>query len=956
MGRGECTVDIRSSIREILKNAAASVADHPIGIERRVAVERSRGRYELPAASAAVLSISLLSQGVAVAQENPQTESGGEAVEVVVTGSRIATSSFTTPTPVTVISAEDLEMSGKYHAHQIQEDIPALIPNQANQMVSSPPGGSTMNLRGLGSSRTLLLMDGRRLAPTSPEGTVDVNIVPMSLINRIETVTGGASAAYGSDAVAGVVNLILDTEFEGLEAYGQFGMTEYGDSKERMGSLTYGTSFGDGRGNVVLSGSVYRIDAVSDQSSRPWGRHEWAQYANPLYVPGSNNGEPRILVVPNTRHSRMTAGGVISEGPLAGIQFGPGGTPMPFNYGTYVGTVFMVGGDGSTFSPTGNLSPTLGRDSAFGHVKFDLSERTTLWAEALFTRSTQNTDVTPNYDSGSLTIQRDNAFLPESIRQQMFDLGITSFRMGRASYELGFNIADSEYTIQRYAVGLKGRIGTGWRWDLYYQYSDNEYDYRIFNNRREDRWRQAIDAVVDPVTNQIVCRSTLTSPGNGCVPANIFGPNAISDEAVAYLNGTTQLLQTQTQHDVAFNIDGALFRNWAGDVSVAIGGEYRRDETEGTSDPISLARQWRVLNPQPLHGEQSVKEFYVETLIPLLAEKRFAELAEINLAGRVTDYTLSGSVNTWKAGLNYTINDSLRLRATRSRDIRAPNINELFQSRGANPNPVIDPLTNQNVATIVSTGGNPDLIPEEADTLTFGVVYSPGWLPGLQTSVDVYDIEVQGAISVIGAQQVVDGCYLRGQTNLCAGVKRDPVTNAITEVAAVRFNADVLEASGVDIEVAYHTALSGRLNGNLSLRLLGTYVDELATTQNGVKTDNAGEVQGGVPHWRVNLNALYRNGPLKLNALFRWVQAGVRDNDYVEGIDINDNHIGSHFYVNVGADYSLRDNLSVFLKVENLFDKDPPVTTNGVISPQTATSPFYDVLGRRYALGARMSF
>ncbi|WP_148276621.1 TonB-dependent receptor domain-containing protein [Sphingobium sp. SYK-6] len=895
-------------------------------------------------------------EGIEVAEASDNGAASNQ--DLVITGSRIT--GFSSPTPVTAVSSEQLALTGKYSVQQLQEDIPALIPNQATQMVSSPPGGSTFNLRGLGAQRTLLLVDGRRMAPTSPEGTTDVNILPVSLIQRVEIVTGGASAAYGSDAVAGAVNLFLKKDFQGVEAYGQLGLTSRGDSFERVSSLTWGDDFDGGRGHFVLAGSVFYSDGVNDQSSRKWGQHEWAQFANPLYVAGSNNGQPRLILTPNTRHSQMSYGGVIVAGPLRGTQFGPGGTPIPFNYGQYVGAVFMVGGDGSTFSPTGNLTPDIDRRSLYGRADYDLTDTVKLWVEGLYSRSHQRTDITPNYDSGSLTIQRDNAFLPASIRQAMIDNNITSFRFGRATLEQGFNIADSIYDVKRYAAGVEGSIGSNWRWSAYYQYADNKYNYRIFNNRIQSRWLAAIDAVLDPATGTIKCRSTLTNPNNGCVPANVFGPNSISQSAVDYITGTMQLLQTQTQHDAAFNIEGTLLKNWAGDVHLAFGGEYRRDATEGTVDATSAARDWRVLNPQPLSGAQSVREGYVETLVPLLADLPFARSLDLNAALRYTDYTISGGVTTWKIGLNYVLNDAVRVRATRSRDIRAPNINELFQSQGSNPGQIIDPLTNQNISTNWSSGGNPDLVPEKADSWTAGVVLSPGFLPGLQLSIDYYDISISGAISLLAAQQVVDGCYILKQTNLCSGVTRDPVSNAITSVAAVRFNADEVKTQGLDIEVAYRTGLtniSENWNGNISFRLLGTYVGKLATTSSGVTIDRAGQVQGGgAPHWRVNLNTIYRDGPLTLNTQLRWVQGGKRDATFVEGIDINDNRVGGRFYVNTSADYDLNDVFAVFLKVDNLFDNDPPVTTNGVAAPQTATSPYYDVLGRRYAAGVRARF
>ena len=875
---------------------------------------------------------------------------------IVVTGSRISALGFVSPTPTTAFSEEQLEMTGAQTTQHLQQEIPALIPNQATQMVSAPPGSSNMNLRGLGASRTLLLVDGRRVAPTSPEGTVDVNIIPTSLLERIEIVTGGASAAYGSDAVSGVVNLFLNTEYEGIKGAYTFGVSQYGDFKEHSASLTAGTSFADGRGHIVAAGSLFSNDGVLNQADRPWGRDAWAQIANPLYVAGSNNGQPRILITPNVRLSRVTDGGLIVSGPLQGIQFGPGGTLKDFEYGDYVGSQFMAGGGGIEYSSSSNLAPVLSRQSGFAHATYDLTDNVELWGEGLYARARQFYDVTTNFDVGTLTIRRDNAFMPTALAALMDANGLSSVMIGRSHEEMGWNEALSVYQVRRGAVGLKGLIGNNWNWETYYQYSRNTYDYKILNNRNNTLFALSIDAVEDPVTGNPVCRSTLTDPGNGCVPSNLFGPGAMSDAAVAYTTGTTQLVQTQTQHDLALNVSGTLFENWAGDVAVALGGEYRKDSLVGTTDATSLLRQWRVLNPQPTEGALDVKEGYVEVVFPLLANLPFAQLLELNAAGRLTDYSLSGQVETWKVGVNYEVNPSIRLRATRSRDIRAPNLNELFQSRGANVGSFRDPRTNTNISIVWSSGGNPDLQPEIANTFTGGVVLTPSFIPRLQISVDYYKIEVENVITTLGGQEVLDGCYLRGRTDLCDYIYFNPTTNAIASVDALRFNANRLETSGLDIEVAYRLGLdeiADDLDGNLSFRMLVNYLPHLITTASGVPTDSAGE---SIPHWRGTLNTTYTNAPWRATATVRWIQGGVRDNDFIEGVDINDNTYPGRTYVDISAERELGENFSLFGRISNLFNAYPPITPNGVTAPQTATNALFDTIGRRFQIGARFEF
>jgi len=887
---------------------------------------------------------------------NVQTSQSEGSSTIVITGSRLSTPGFVSPTPITAFSQEQLEMTGAQTAQHLQQEIPVLIPNQSTQMVSTPTGNSTMNLRGLGGSRTLLLIDGRRVAATSPEGTVDVNIIPTALLSRIEIVTGGASAAYGSDAVSGVVNLFLNTEYEGIKGSYQFGVSQYGDFKEHAATLTAGTSFADGRGHIVASGSVFSNSGILEQSSRPWGNDAWGQISNPLYVAGSNNGQPRILVVPNIRLSRVTEGGLIVSGPLQGTEFGTAGSLRQFVYGDYVGTQFMIGGSGPEYSSTGNLAPVMERQSGFVHATYDLTDNVAFWAEGLYARAQQHYDITPNFDIGNLVIRRDNAFMPAQLGALMDQHNLTQITIGRVHEEQGSNIAQTTYQVRRVAAGLKGTIGSNWNWDLYYQYSRNTYDLSVFNNRNEVKFRESVYAVNHPVTGLPVCHSSIANPGNGCVPSNIFGPGAMSPAAVEYTTGTANIVQTQTQHNVAANFGGTLFKNWAGDVAFAVGAEYRKDSLVGVSDETSLLKEWRVLNPQPTVGELAVKEGYVELGVPLLADLPFAQKLELNAAGRITDYSRSGQVKTWKLGLNYEVNSSIRLRATRSRDIRAPNLNELFQSRGANVGSFRDPRNNTNISIFWSSGGNPDLRPEIADTFTGGVVLTPTFVPGLQLSVDYYKIKIKEVITSFGAQQVLDGCYLRGQTELCDYVHLNPDTNAIASVDALRFNANTLETSGVDIEAAYRTGLDSIFkdaDGTLSFRLLVNYIPHLITTASGVPTENAGE---GIPHWRANFNTSYTNGPLRISATVRWIQGGVRDNDYVEGIDINDNTYPGRTYVDISAERAIGEHFAVFGRVSNVFNSFPPITPNGVFGPQTATNAMFDTIGRRFQIGAKFEF
>jgi iron complex outermembrane receptor protein len=873
-----------------------------------------------------------------------------KAGEIVVTGSRVNRIGFEAPTPVTAITQQNLELKAARNVSDLLVEVPALRGNQNSQRNDQPAGASNLDLRGLGSSRTLLLVDGRRFASTSPGGGVDVNVLPAPLIRQLEIVTGGASAAYGSDAVSGVVNISLDTKFKGLKGDVQYGFAENGGYRERGASLTGGLGFAEGRGSIVLSGEIYRNSGESEQSSRDWGNKGWAVLTNPGFVAGSNNGQPRLVIAQNARFSRMTDGGVItSAGPLQNLQFGPGGTLSPFRRGTYVGSVFMSGGDGGEFWSSGNLYPKVSRESGFGHATFDFSDHVTGFVEGLYAHSKQFYDIVPSYNSGDITIRRDNAFLPAAVASIMDANRLTSFVMGRTNRDTGFLTTFGENRIRRVATGLNGDLGGTWKWDTYGQYSWNSSSQIDGNNRLAQNWLNAIDAVAGP-GGKPICRSTIANPNNGCAPVNLFGPNTVTPDVQAYAFGDSSYYQLQKQLSFAANLNGEPFSTWAGPVSTAIGYEFRREQVRGTSDERSRQFLWRAVNPQPISGKINVNEVYFETVVPLAKDMSWAKTLELNGAVRLTDYSTSGRVTTWKAGLNYSPVDAVRFRGTVSRDIRAANISELFSPQVTAFGTLIDPFTNQNLNIPQYTGGNPDLNPEVARTYTAGVVLEPHFLTGFRTAIDVYDITINDAITALSGQQVVDRCFA-GQTDLCGAIVRD-AGGTVTSVFSTRFNAQQLKTRGLDVEAAYRTKLGA---GSFSARVLANYVKSLETINNGISVDNAGAVVAGVPHWRVNLEGVYQIGTLTVRSLVRYVQGGLLNATYVEGVDIDDNTVPGRTYVDASFIYRMSKNVSVFGKVENLFDKDPPITTSSLISPQAASSVLYDVRGRYMSVGARFA-
>jgi outer membrane receptor protein involved in Fe transport len=945
---------------------------------------RQKGRRTSGASMIAILAgmpmlfapIPAFAQAAQQAAEAELADEAGES-EIVVTGTRI--SGFNAPTPVTSFNAEQLEEKAASTVSELLDDVPQLRINQNIGKSSESIGYSAADLRALGAARTLVLIDGRRVAATDPQGVIDTNIVPVALINSVEIVTGGASAAYGSDAVAGVVNFRLNHELEGVRADISYGESREDDFRRPSFSGAWGDVFMDGRLHIVAAGDYLQNDGQTSQASRDWGSHETVLLANPASTPA--NGLPRLIIADNAHFSTMTPGGLIGGTTVAsraqgmalaqllgfptgsGVQFGPNGQPVPFEYGTAVGASFMIGGNPFSLTNEGNLFPELERMTGYLRVSYDVTPDVEFFADVLRSRVLVDADLAPNYDAGNRTIQRDNAFLPASVRNAMVTAGYTSVAFGRADLESGNALFSTQTDVTRYTIGLQGEF-SDWAWDVSAQIARNEYEFVLANNRVEARWFNALDSVISPSTGQPVCRVQVTNPNptdttdpyrdiRDCVPVNPFGAGSISSRALAYYGGESFYRSEQNQDVFAANVSGSPFNTWAGAVDLAFGAEHRREETNLTADANSALSRWRSINTQPYSGEYDVTEGYVEAVVPL------ASNFQLNTAVRYTDYSTSGGVTTWKVGANYEPFSDLRLRATLSRDIRAPNNYELFSRGNQVINSIIDPAPapaggQYQVRQI--TSGNPNLKPEEADTFTAGFVYQPGWLPGLRASIDYYTITIEGALASVAPQLIVNFCDA-GQLQYCASVIRNSSTGRIDQINIVPFNADSQETSGIDVEAQYQFDLGP---GQMSVRGLVNYVQELVTTSNGVSTDYVGHLGVsyppiGVPQWRYNIDARYELGALAFGASYRYIGGGSNDvRDNVTRLDRLDNSIEGIGYVDLNIAYDLTEAVQLYGRVENLFDENPPITPNAIIQPTIANSQYYDTRGTYFIVGGRL--
>ena len=912
----------------------------------------------------ALLSISTLPFGAALAQPAPATPqaSAPATEEVVVTGSRIARKGFETPTPVTTISEQDLAAKQPTTVNDIVADIPILRPTQQLNG-SGDVNISTFNLRDIGQARTLTLINGKRAVASSPAGGFDINSLPAFLVSRVDVVTAGASAVYGSDALAGVVNIFLKNDIQGLHLAAEAGESTYGDAHNVTLNASYGQDFLGGRGHFEIAGSIYRKPNIEHSGDRSWGQG-WILLTNSKYTP--TNGQPAFISATNGRLGSMTNGGLItSAGPLKGINFGEGGTQSLFNPGVNNSGVWTQGGDGPELELNHSvIAPKSMRDNIYSTATYNIDPDTQINLELMFSRSEGQDPNVPNYDT-SLAISRQNAFLPANIGAIMDANHLTSFQMGRITLEGGDDFNTATYVYQRGSLGIKGKVFGDWTWDVSGTYTKTVRSVKTYNNRNLSKWANAVDSVIGP-NGQPICRSTLTDPTNGCVPANVFGLNSVSPGAIAYSEGTSWAHGDVTETNIEANIGGTPFSTWAGPVAVVAGFQYRADDVVLTTDPVAAVLGWRQTTALPYTGSVDVKEGYVETSVPLLHDQPFAQDVELDLAGRAVEYSTSGQAEVWKMGLNWTVNDQIRFRSTYSRDFRAPNLDELFAApvRGSG-SVVIDRATGQNVAFNSLSGGNILLKPEKAYTKTIGVVLKPDFIPNFSFSADYYNININQAIANATVQQVEDNCFFKNDPVYCAFITRSPTTGGITQIQTTSFNSQQLKTDGVDLEASYALDLSSIDSdwaGQVSIGELATWVDHLSTYTGATIVEASGQLNNvgttGVPHWRTSTNLTYRNDAWTVRFNGNFVGAAKYDNTYTcsgQALSIDKCHYTPYFFVDGTVSYDFTGGLTGYVKVNNIFNIAPPIfpVNNLVIRANASSQAYYPQLGRMFFVGLR---
>jgi iron complex outermembrane receptor protein len=945
------------------------------------------GPIARPDGSAAVTGRAEASPG-ASDRPSPTSSLAGDT-DIVVTGSRVASNGNQAPTPVTVVSTERLLQSAPSNIPDAINRLPqfAAQPSTRNiQNAQTVAAGNFLNLRRFGSNRNLILLDGNRVPPTAASGAVDTNTIPQSLVQKVEIVTGGASAVYGSDAVTGVVNFVIDKHFNGLKVTSQIGTSTYGDNTSwRVGGAA-GHDLFDGRGHIEASFDHYDSKGLIGLDSRSAGRDNWI-------VGGNGTAANPYRLLKNGRVLTGARGGYITGNPPAALReltFNANGVATPFVHGAPTGVSGLESGGDGGYYDAGTLVAPLRTNQAFGRFDYEISDGIQAYVQGSYSDAVGVYPYASARFSG--TVLSGNPFIPANIQTIMTATNTPSITIARLqSREDGLpGRVNDTLTRNRFEMaGLKGKVFGGFDWSVNYINAESIQRVRNRNNTSAVKFAAAVDAVRDPATGRVVCQVSLTPSSSrfpGCEPLNLFGPTAPSRSAYDWVTDDTQFKLSNKMDDVNFAIAGSPFSLWAGPVRVALSGEYRwlslrnRSSVESTTPPdctglrsncTATTPAWQHDVSSSVFAKQNVKEIAGEVLVPLLKDVPLVRSLELNMAGRFTDYSTSGSVKTWKLGLSWQVTDDLRIRGARSRDIRAPTLQDLFAAVAIRPVAFADIHSGAGGITSVVTQGNASLVPEIAMTNTIGFIYQPKWIPGFNVAIDYYQIKINNAI--IGADgqstQIQRECEdSNGASPFCALYDRPlpfsdkTPANYPTRVFVQNINASRQWTRGIDVEANYRFNLdqiAASAPGALTIRGLAAYQPTLKrrTVASVPAAQSAGIA--GFSKITTNVSVDYTVGPFSALVTERW-QSHQSPSDPAVNVDLRP-EIPAYSYTDVTLNYRAKvgsATLSPFITVENLFNKKPPIigTGNSVPGLFYPTPANFDVVGRYFTAGVRASF
>lgn len=881
---------------------------------------------------------------------------------------------YESPTPLTVLGPDELVLAAPGTLANALALLPQMRNAQDDGTGSFQFGGGIgrglLNLRGLGDNRTLVLLDGQRLVANSLTGAPDVSLLPSALVKRVDVLTGGASATYGSDAVAGVVNFVLDDNVNGFRARAEGGISSHADAGEQKLSATWGGDLSRGW-RLVTSGEFFNRDGL------PPGSRDFATPSGFVPNPGDTptNGQRPLIVVPNAYDADQSFGGLILNGPLSGKQFLPNGTT-----GTYAPAGCAVNQPylqchtneelASTFG-TVSLTAPQRRATGFARLIFAASPELEARFDTLLAQDRTSITSIP-FDSeifGNLPINvAQNAYLPAAVRTQYLAAGVGTLQLGRLSTDEGAFVDEMVESVAAFSAALDARLAGSWLLKVYGSYSQADNDERWLNAYNILHFLNAVDSVL--MNGQPTCRINATAIIDpACVPANVFGQGNMSAASKAYFLGTIYKPLRTSEFTLTSDLSGEPLALPTGVVSVAAGADLRADHArQETSDPQAA---FAFSGYPALSGVIRVAEAYVQTVVPLAKDAWLAKSIEADFAARVVRYSQSGTRYPWKLGLSWVPVNGIRFRSAASEDIRAPNIGELYTpifpssvSAQINPLPNGVPLFNslgvapgQTLNIRDLAGGNSRLVPEVAHTVSVGLVMQPAPLPQFTFSLDHYRIKLDDVITTLPTDTVAQSCAAGNQSQ-CALITL-PNGSSLPEVATLSVNAQSFVTSGVDAEVDMREPLAG---GELTLRALVNYLLEYKLFITGrAPQDLRGDISSGLPALQANLSAIYRKG--ETSGLLSGTYIGGGDYDKAMDAEIENDRVPHVWYVNASLEQRVHQICAecfLYAAVNNLFDQAPPHPGLGIYNTSNNAGFFtgvpYDRIGRYFRVGVRITF
>lgn len=951
-------------------------------------VERTKLANAIKLAALSATSAAVLLTMPAHAQD----ESIESIEEVMVTGSRIMRANLVAPTAITTLDSQNIEFTGQLNSADILRSLPAAgvsgISSSNSNFSTSGGGINTVNLRNLGEDRTLVLVNGRRyISGLAGSAAVDWNTIPTEMIERVEVITGGASAIYGSDALAGVVNVILKDDFEGVEFSVSHGETwDYGDDKTDRLNLTMGSNFAGDKGNAVVSVTWSDESGVLAKDRKNTRLDDIAacyitsdpctQTFEPFYSSYSEHGRFNI------GQNRYTVdNGVGKDGDVVAWD----GDVYGFNRQEF--RRFTVPTERYLISSSMN---------------YEISDKLEAFVETTFARTETQTELEPfPLAAGDLFIDGvsiNNPFMPQGLIDAATAAGKTEVDFVRRTTELEQRGSYAERQTFRTVFGLRGEINDNWSWDAFYGQGQMQDSQRGTGQLNISNFRNALNAEVDTDGN-IVCADA-AAVEEGCVPINIFGKGSISAAAAKYVSAPSVRDQRTKQTIAGLNVNGAVMDLPAGPLSVAAGLEYRSEYAADFPDALTRTGQNAGNKEEPTQGAYNVREFYAEFDAPIVSDLPLVKELSIGGAYRFSDYDTIGSTDAYTARISWQLIDELRIRGQYARAVRAPNINELFAPGGENFAAVSDPCDDVTATTpgiiadncrsvpaiaariadqgvfdltqpeIQGTGGftskgNPNLFTETSDSFTVGAVYDHdfGKIGSMTLSVDWYQIKIDDLIDTVSRQTSVDFCYNSASfpNTFCDFIVRDTTGDAfqqgeITAVNSGYINEGSLETEGVDVQVQWSMLLSDvsdSLAGGLDINLNYGYLTDFTETKFGEKDNQVGE--NGLSRHEWLASATYTLDRFAIQWETTYIGDSVPDKS---SADFGFN-VGEYVSHDVYMSYNFMENSKVFLGIDNLTDEKAPNIYNGAPGNTTGhdtNASVYNDIGRTAYIGVKSSF